>query len=57
MPALAFTLIEPGIPPPEGAPHLSKLFVLIDPFHEYATRFVDVIAERFGRQLAKLSEK
>lgn len=48
MPALAFTLIEPGIPPPEGAPHLSKLFVLIDPFHEYATRFVDVIAERFG---------
>lgn len=29
---------------------LKKLFVLIDPFHAYATRFVDVVAERFGHR-------
>src|SRR5581483_443628 len=27
---------------------LRKLFILVDPFHEYAARFADVIAERFG---------
>jgi hypothetical protein len=32
----------------EGFSHLTKQFVLVDPFHEYATRFVDVIAQRFG---------
>jgi hypothetical protein len=38
--------------PPESPPariaDLNKRFVLIDPYHDYATRFVDVIAERFG---------
>lgn len=32
----------------EGSSRLSRHFILIDPFHEYATRFVDVIEGRFG---------
>jgi hypothetical protein len=34
----------------QGAGKLGKRFVLIDPFHAYAERFVDVVERRFGYQ-------